>query len=453
MAETLALSSSYPAPVSAARSGGFTAEKPQVSPFKSLLKLSNAQKGCSRVRPADDPGLLAGVAAPSALTPAPPAAPATAADGNAPASPQAALSALEGSLFALAPGATAEAPAGGAGGDASSPAEATDPAAPSPTGKMDPSAMAEQTATAVAARVDQQAGSAVVAGVLTGGQPPTPPAPPAASDPRPAATAGGATTAVAPTPAFTVIAATAGDSQPADAGGSAQNGPDRDRLSAPFAPAGGAARPGVWKQHAADTNAAPAVLPVNSGAASAASAAQAAFASTSAPAQTRTGAAGWAGAATAKTASGAGAAFVDAATAPDAVAPVKTIDQVADALVMTVRAGRSEATISLRPAALGEVRAQISAGPNGLVIRLSAEHAAVGDLLRARVAELREALTGQQIAVSELHVLHNPPAAATAGTHDGAAWQERKQPRPSDDPTQGQRQRRQQQDDDEADRG
>jgi len=156
--------------------------------------------------------------------------------------------------------------------------------------------------------------------------------------------------------------------------------------------------------------------------------------------------------ASAAPAPGSGAAAVDAATALDMAAPVKTIDQVADALVMTVRAGRSEATMSLRPAALGEVRAQISAGPNGLVIRLSAEHAAVGDLLRARVSELREALTGQQIAVSELHVLHNPPPAA-AGTHDGAAWQERERARPSDDPTQGQRRSPNEQDTDETDEG
>lgn len=112
-----------------------------------------------------------------------------------------------------------------------------------------------------------------------------------------------------------------------------------------------------------------------------------------------------------------------------ATTPVKAIDQVADGLVMTVRQGKSEATISLQPASLGSVKVQLSTGQDGLVIRLSAEHDATGDLLRAHMGELREALAGQQIAVSELHVLHNPPAPAAAGgqnaPNDGFAWQER----------------------------
>ncbi len=117
------------------------------------------------------------------------------------------------------------------------------------------------------------------------------------------------------------------------------------------------------------------------------------------------------------------------ADGPSATTPVKAIDQVADGLVMTVRQGKSEATISLQPASLGSVKVQLSTGQDGLVIRLSAEHDATGDLLRAHMGELREALAGQQIAVSELHVLHNPPAPAAAGgqnaPNDGFAWQER----------------------------
>jgi flagellar hook-length control protein FliK len=111
---------------------------------------------------------------------------------------------------------------------------------------------------------------------------------------------------------------------------------------------------------------------------------------------------------------------VAAGAAPSA----RAVDQVASALVVSIRAGRSEATISLRPAALGEVRAQIISGQDGLVIRLSAERDSVGDLLRSQMGALRDALAGQQIAVSELHVLHNPPAAGN-GTNDGAAWQQR----------------------------
>ncbi len=119
--------------------------------------------------------------------------------------------------------------------------------------------------------------------------------------------------------------------------------------------------------------------------------------------------------------------------------PIKAIDQVADGLVMTIRQGKSEATISLRPASLGEVKVQLSTGTDGLIIRLAAEHDATGDLLRAHMGELREVLAGQQIAVSELHVLHNPPAPAAGlqnAPHDGFTWQERPQTK-RDDTSQG----------------
>jgi flagellar hook-length control protein FliK len=105
-------------------------------------------------------------------------------------------------------------------------------------------------------------------------------------------------------------------------------------------------------------------------------------------------------------------------------ASVRTVDQVADALAMQVRDGRPEATITLRPVAMGEIKVQISSGEDGLVIRMSAENDAVGELLRTHVDELRDALAGHQVAVSELHVLHNPPAAAPASA-DTTAWNER----------------------------
>lgn len=117
------------------------------------------------------------------------------------------------------------------------------------------------------------------------------------------------------------------------------------------------------------------------------------------------------------------------ADGPGDSTPIRAIDQVADGLVMTVRQGKSEATLSLQPASLGAVKVQLSTGQDGLIIRLSAERDATGDLLRAHMGELREVLAGQQIAVSELHVLHNPPAPTAAGgqnaPHDGFAWQER----------------------------
>ncbi len=49
-----------------------------------------------------------------------------------------------------------------------------------------------------------------------------------------------------------------------------------------------------------------------------------------------------------------------------------TVDQVAAALALTVQEGRTEATVTLRPAALGEVKVRIAAGTDGVVIHISA---------------------------------------------------------------------------------
>ena len=62
---------------------------------------------------------------------------------------------------------------------------------------------------------------------------------------------------------------------------------------------------------------------------------------------------------------------------------------------------------------------------DGLVIRLSAERDAVGELLRARVGELRDALAAHQVPVAELHVLHNPPATPLPAMPESPLWQER----------------------------
>lgn len=102
----------------------------------------------------------------------------------------------------------------------------------------------------------------------------------------------------------------------------------------------------------------------------------------------------------------------------------RTVDQVASALALDVREGRTEATITLRPAALGEVKVKIASGQDGVVIHIAAERDAVGELLRSRVAELRDALVHHQVPVAELHVLHNPPAPLPAD-HERPAWQDR----------------------------
>lgn len=112
------------------------------------------------------------------------------------------------------------------------------------------------------------------------------------------------------------------------------------------------------------------------------------------------------------------------ATTAGAAVPSRTVDQVAGALALSVQEGRTEATISLRPAALGEVKVRIAASADGLVIRISAERDAVGELLRSRMGELRQALAGHQVAVAELHVLHNPPP-LPAAAQEGPLWQDR----------------------------
>jgi hypothetical protein len=118
-----------------------------------------------------------------------------------------------------------------------------------------------------------------------------------------------------------------------------------------------------------------------------------------------------------------GAAPVD--VLPTAAPRPSAVAQVAAALALSARDGVTEVTIALRPPELGEVRARIVTGPDGLVIRLSAEREAVGALLRARAGELQQALTAQQLSVAEVHVLHNPPPAPASTAPDWQGWQER----------------------------
>lgn len=117
----------------------------------------------------------------------------------------------------------------------------------------------------------------------------------------------------------------------------------------------------------------------------------------------------------------------DGAQADTPAASPRTVDQVANALALNIRSGQTEATISLRPAALGGVKVQISKGQDGLVIRMSAERDSVGELLRSRLGELRDVLAGRQVSVAELHVLHNPPAAS--GGREESAWRDQRRAR------------------------
>ncbi|MFN8557123.1 MAG: flagellar hook-length control protein FliK [Dehalococcoidia bacterium] len=111
-----------------------------------------------------------------------------------------------------------------------------------------------------------------------------------------------------------------------------------------------------------------------------------------------------------------------AAESAGAVPPGRTIDQVAATLTVAVADGRSEATLVLRPAALGEVRVRIGGGPEGLVVRIAAEREAVAELLGSGLDHLRDALAGQGVAVAELHVL--PTSLPPAAPAETPVWQE-----------------------------
>jgi flagellar hook-length control protein FliK len=144
-----------------------------------------------------------------------------------------------------------------------------------------------------------------------------------------------------------------------------------------------------------------------------------------------------------RTLAGAQAAQSASSSAP---AAGRVVDQVASGLSLAVREGRTEAVLTLRPDALGEVRVQIVSGPEGLTIRLSAEREAVGELLRAGVADLQEALAGQQVAVSEVVVMQNAPAAPQA-TAETPLWQERQWSRQEPEAENGDQPERHQPDD------
>jgi hypothetical protein len=144
---------------------------------------------------------------------------------------------------------------------------------------------------------------------------------------------------------------------------------------------------------------------------------------------------------------------VASAMSQTVVAPstAQPVDQVAGALAMNIREGRTEVSISLRPATLGAVNVRIVAGRDGLVIHIAAERTDAGDLLRSQLVELRQALVNHQIPVAELHVLHNPPPAPPAGPEQPAPWtEERSASRRESEQEGGRRREGQDQDDDEA---
>lgn len=141
-------------------------------------------------------------------------------------------------------------------------------------------------------------------------------------------------------------------------------------------------------------------------------------------------------------------AMAQAATGASAAQPV---EQIAGALAMSIREGRTEVSISLRPATLGAVNVRIVAGQDGLVIHIAAERTEAGDLLRSQLVELRQALVNHQVPVAELHVLHNPPPAPAAGSEQPAPWtEERSTSRRESEQEGGRRRDEQDQDDDQA---
>jgi len=96
-------------------------------------------------------------------------------------------------------------------------------------------------------------------------------------------------------------------------------------------------------------------------------------------------------------------------------------------LALTIRTGLAEARLHLRPAGLGQVTVQISAGRNGVALRLTADTAAATSLLLAHAGDLRAALAARGIAVADLHVAPSP---ASAWSVNEARWQQEGRQRP-----------------------
>jgi hypothetical protein len=95
----------------------------------------------------------------------------------------------------------------------------------------------------------------------------------------------------------------------------------------------------------------------------------------------------------------------------------------AASLTLTIQSGVTEARLQLRPAGLGAVHVQIISGRDGVTLRLAAETAADGDLLRAHAGDLRDALVAHGVTVADLHILPNQPAPSSADT-GGPTWQQ-----------------------------
>lgn len=136
-----------------------------------------------------------------------------------------------------------------------------------------------------------------------------------------------------------------------------------------------------------------------------------------------------------------GAVSLMPAGAAPAPSSSRTVDQVAEGLALTLRDGKMDATLTLRPAALGQVKVQITSSRDGLIIRMSADQNSVGELLRARLPELRDTLAAHGVMVAEVHVLPNaaPPttvpvqAQGDARPADDRPWERRGRRRTPDE--------------------
>jgi flagellar hook-length control protein FliK len=114
------------------------------------------------------------------------------------------------------------------------------------------------------------------------------------------------------------------------------------------------------------------------------------------------------------------AAATGAATLGQSAPTSLDLGNLVSSLALTIRAGLAEARLHLRPAGLGQVTVQISAGREGISLRLAADTAAATGLLLAHAGDLRAALAARGIAVADLHVAPGP---AGAWSVNEAHWQ------------------------------
>jgi flagellar hook-length control protein FliK len=84
--------------------------------------------------------------------------------------------------------------------------------------------------------------------------------------------------------------------------------------------------------------------------------------------------------------------------------PEVVLPQVVRSVETLTRSGQTAMHVQLHPEALGRIDLQLTSGPDGLRVTLTAELAPTGDLLQRHIADLRQTLAGTGLDISALSV-------------------------------------------------